>query len=290
VNSNGFISARFDFTAFGEKISLGIGLRTIDQGYSAPQNSRQGYGLTETDSATGLDHTWFRKNENRAGRWTSPDPYKGSMSLGSSGSFNRYSYVENQPTNFVDPSGLLYYVVCQLWSWFVVETGEEVGPRFWVCTFYWEGPSPGGGTIIQPGDGGWGPPLNGGGETNLAPANDPDNKKTPELDECFQSEINTLNLNFIREQEDAENALRLSVGASSTAVVVNTVRGNVIGVGLGAGGGTVAITNFQNRITTLHANFRTSLEAAFKRCVNSAGATRTPQQNSISSGQERRPR
>jgi RHS repeat-associated protein len=116
VNANGFIAARFDFTAFGEKISLGIGLRSIDQGYSAPTNARQGYGLTETDSATGLDHTWFRKNENRAGRFTSPDPYKGSMSLGSSGSFNRYSYVENQPTNFVDPSGLCFVIHYSVWS------------------------------------------------------------------------------------------------------------------------------------------------------------------------------
>ncbi|MBK8810644.1 MAG: hypothetical protein IPN69_07905 [Acidobacteria bacterium] len=47
-----------------------------------------------------------RKNENRAGRWTSPDPYNGSASVGNPQSWNRYSYVESQPTNFVDPSGL----------------------------------------------------------------------------------------------------------------------------------------------------------------------------------------
>jgi hypothetical protein len=41
-----------------------------------------------------------------AGRWTRPDPYKGSMKLGNPQSFNRYSYVNNKPTNFVDPSGL----------------------------------------------------------------------------------------------------------------------------------------------------------------------------------------
>jgi len=138
VNSNGFISARFDFTAFGEKISLGVGLRSIDQGYSAPANSRQGYGLTETDTATGLDHTWFRKNENRAGRWTSPDPYNGSMSLGSSQSFNRYSYVENQPTNFVDPSGLEWRWSCELYAWFDGTTGEMIpGSEHWHCNYVW---------------------------------------------------------------------------------------------------------------------------------------------------------
>lgn len=29
------------------------------------------------------------------------------MSIGNPQSFNRYAYVENQPTNFTDPSGLL---------------------------------------------------------------------------------------------------------------------------------------------------------------------------------------
>ncbi len=73
VNTNGFIQARFDFTAFGEEISLNVGLRSIEQGYSGDATTRQGYGLTEKDSS-GLNHTWFRKQEQRAGRWTSPDP------------------------------------------------------------------------------------------------------------------------------------------------------------------------------------------------------------------------
>ncbi|MBK8148880.1 MAG: hypothetical protein IPK58_11890 [Acidobacteria bacterium] len=85
-------------------------VREPEPGFGRRQANRQGYGLTEKDS-TGLNHTWFRKNENRAGRWTSPDPYNGSASVGNPQSWNRYSYVENQPTNFVDPSGLL-----RIWS------------------------------------------------------------------------------------------------------------------------------------------------------------------------------
>ena len=122
VNNNGFIQARFDFTAFGEEISLGIGTRLIENGYSGDATSRNGYGLTEKDSS-GLNHTWFRKQEQRAGRWTSPDPYKGSMNLGNPQSFNRYSYVENDAVNLVDPSGLQlrYYDVprglgCVVWG------------------------------------------------------------------------------------------------------------------------------------------------------------------------------
>jgi len=74
VNAGGYVKSRTDHQAFGEEIASGVGLRTEAQGYDAPANNRQGYGLTEKDSATGLNHTWFRKNENRAGRWTSPDP------------------------------------------------------------------------------------------------------------------------------------------------------------------------------------------------------------------------
>ena len=67
---------------------------------------RQKYGLTERDAGSGLDHTWFRKHETRAERWTSPDPYDGSMSIGNPQSFNRYSYVTNDPVSFIDPTGL----------------------------------------------------------------------------------------------------------------------------------------------------------------------------------------
>lgn len=107
VSNSGFVNARMDYQAFGEEIGAGTGQRTTNQGFGASNNLQDKYALTKRDDATGLDHTWFRKNENRAGRWTSPDPYNGSMSLGNPQSFNRYSYVENEPTNYVDPSGLL---------------------------------------------------------------------------------------------------------------------------------------------------------------------------------------
>ncbi len=125
VNNNGFIQARFDFTAFGEEINLNVGLRSIEQGYSGDATTRQGYGLTEKDSS-GLNHTWFRKQEQRAGRWTSPDPYKGSMNLRNPQSFNRYNYVESQPTNFIDPSGLQLERICETWAWYDYIDGEWV--------------------------------------------------------------------------------------------------------------------------------------------------------------------
>ena len=107
TNSNGFVVSRVDHQAFGEGIASGVGLRNTNQGYGVDPSTRQGYGLTETDDASGQQHTWFRKLETQAGRWSSPDPYLGSMSAYDPQSFNRYSYATNNPILSTDPSGLM---------------------------------------------------------------------------------------------------------------------------------------------------------------------------------------
>jgi len=120
VMSGTSVVARHDFLPFGEEIAVTVGMRTSGQGFrtlnsmglpvdaqgAIADKIRQRYGLTERDDASGLDHTWWRKNEIRAGRWTSPDPYLGSMIITNPQSFNRYAYVNNDPVNFVDPTGL----------------------------------------------------------------------------------------------------------------------------------------------------------------------------------------
>lgn len=93
-------------TVYGEEIGSGTGRRTTAQGFGSSNTPRQKYGLTERDEAVGLDHTWLRKHENRADRWTSPDPYGGSMSPGDPQNFDRFNWVSGQPTNSIDPSGL----------------------------------------------------------------------------------------------------------------------------------------------------------------------------------------
>jgi len=107
MDKAGTVQARFDYQPFGEEISTGIGQRTTGQGYGGSDSSRQRYALTERDETTGLDHTWWRKYEQSAGRWTSPDPYKGSTRIGDPQSFNRFAYVGNDPINYIDPSGLI---------------------------------------------------------------------------------------------------------------------------------------------------------------------------------------
>jgi RHS repeat-associated protein len=114
MNENGWIAGRHDYQPFGEELGAGTGQRTIEQGYNAPDTSRQKYGMTERDEATGLDHTQWRKYEQNAGRWTSPDPVKGNP--GDPQSFNRFGYAGNDPINFADPSGLL-----RIWTLFCTD-------------------------------------------------------------------------------------------------------------------------------------------------------------------------
>src|SRR5437762_705609 len=130
MSNNGSFSAiiaRHDYLPFGEELYSGIGLRTSTQGYGATDTNRQKYGLTERDDATGLDHTWWRKYENLSGRWTSPDPYNGSISVIDPQSFSRYHYTDNDPINFVDPTGLSGFSIRSVWIPFPENYGENVG-------------------------------------------------------------------------------------------------------------------------------------------------------------------
>lgn len=107
-SSSGSVIARHDYLPFGDDVlTNGIGMRTSGQGYGGPETARQKYTGMEKDGASGLSHTLWREYDSSSGRWTSPDPYGGSMSTGDPQSFNRYSYALNNPLNGRDPSGLM---------------------------------------------------------------------------------------------------------------------------------------------------------------------------------------
>jgi RHS repeat-associated protein len=104
------VLARRDYLPFGEELKAGVGMRTTAQGYqpsggAETEATRQKYAGMERDKS-GLDHAEWRKYESQSGRWTSADPYLGSMNVSNPQSFNRYAYVENDPVNLIDPSGL----------------------------------------------------------------------------------------------------------------------------------------------------------------------------------------
>lgn len=60
----------------------------------------------ERDAETGLDHFGARYLSSAQGRFTSPDPLMNSGRPNIPQSWNRYSYVLNNPLRFTDPTGL----------------------------------------------------------------------------------------------------------------------------------------------------------------------------------------
>src|SRR5439155_24672473 len=52
------------------------------------------------------DEAMFRRFNRWHSRFDQPDPYEGSYDLSDPQSLNRYAYTQNDPANFVDPTGL----------------------------------------------------------------------------------------------------------------------------------------------------------------------------------------
>ena len=101
------VLGRQDYLPFGEEVAGSVGPRAGGAGYSQATGPRQKYAGMEVDDATGMSHTPWREFDSMSARWTAPDPYGGSMDPSSPQSFNRYGYVNNDPVNKVDPTGLM---------------------------------------------------------------------------------------------------------------------------------------------------------------------------------------
>jgi RHS repeat-associated protein len=107
IDKSGALSdvKRHDYYPFGEEIFAPQGGRTVQQGY-ANDNLKQKFASYERDDETGLDFAQARYYDSELGRFITPDPLLSSGHTSSPQSWNRYSYVMNQPLNRVDPSGL----------------------------------------------------------------------------------------------------------------------------------------------------------------------------------------
>ena len=97
---------RHDYLPFGEELFAGTGARTPQLGYSIGDGVRQQFTLKERDSETGLDYFLARYYSSVQGRFTSPDPTLLSVAGHNPQTWNRYSYVMNNPLAYVDPLGL----------------------------------------------------------------------------------------------------------------------------------------------------------------------------------------
>ena len=98
--------SRHDYLPFGEELGAGVGGRTQAQGYSASDGVRQHFSQKERDNETGLAYSINRYYSSTQGRFTSVDPLGASAIVSDPQSFNRYTYVLNNPLKYVDPNGL----------------------------------------------------------------------------------------------------------------------------------------------------------------------------------------
>jgi RHS repeat-associated protein len=93
---------------FGEELDAGIAGRTTQIGYTQPDSTRQRFTSKERDSESKLDFFGARYYSSRHGRFTSVDPAMGSAVVSLPQSWNRYTYVLNNPLNIIDPDGMLW--------------------------------------------------------------------------------------------------------------------------------------------------------------------------------------
>jgi RHS repeat-associated protein len=115
----------------------------------ATANDKDKFATYFRDATTGLDYAQNRYYASTLGRFTTPDPNDVQM-LSDPGSLNRYAYVNNDPANKNDPTGL---------DWGQVDPGSDIA-IFGNCT--WETVRGGEGNVVgyqffcQVGAGGYG--------------------------------------------------------------------------------------------------------------------------------------
>lgn len=135
----GTVISRHDYLPFGEDALNAVGMRASVSGYGGTEAARQKYANMETNEATGMAHTLWREYDALSARWTAPDPYKGSMDTSIPQSLNRYTYVNNDPINKVDPTGLMLsdigvYQTSNPEVARKIERAEDQGIKNWVAS------------------------------------------------------------------------------------------------------------------------------------------------------------
>jgi RHS repeat-associated protein len=110
LDATGSVKERIDYLPFGEEIATPIGGRaspyTTGLYPSNPDIEAQKFTAKERDTETGLDFFGARYFSGPQGRFTSPDPSNLSVDFWLPQTWNRYSYVLNNPLNMADRNGL----------------------------------------------------------------------------------------------------------------------------------------------------------------------------------------
>ena len=124
--------------------------------------------------ANASDEAMYRRYNRWWSRFDQPDPYNGSYDLNDPQSFNRYAYVQNDPVNFVDSTGLDWADDFNCFLRGEVWFGE--GP--YDLLYGWRGPC----TTRDAGSGNGG--GGGGAEPHGGAGPQPHSQKTPQPDPC----------------------------------------------------------------------------------------------------------
>jgi RHS repeat-associated protein len=100
------------------------------------------YTTYERD-ANGSDEAMHRRYNRWWSRFDQPDPYDDNYDLTDPQSLNRYSYTQNDPVNFVDPSGLARIIDCTFTYYFEGHAlGNSNCDNFGAYDYWWGGYSP----------------------------------------------------------------------------------------------------------------------------------------------------
>lgn len=102
---SGAVVSRHDYRPFGEEIFSTS--RNTGNGYDSDE-VRKKFTKYERDEETDLDFAEARYYNSTLGRFGQTDPELGSAKASIPQSFNRYSYVLNNPLIYIDPSGELW--------------------------------------------------------------------------------------------------------------------------------------------------------------------------------------
>ncbi len=103
TNATGAVISRHDYHPFGEEVAL-VGPRA---GYGS-DSIRQKFTSYERDNESDLDFAEARMYNSKHGRFTAVDPELQSMKPMIPQSWNRYTYVLNNPLLYIDPDSELW--------------------------------------------------------------------------------------------------------------------------------------------------------------------------------------
>jgi RHS repeat-associated protein len=106
-----------------------------------PPADTKDYFATYRRDGTGLDYAWNRYYSPTMGRFTTADPYAGSISPSNPMTWNSYAYAENNPANLTDRTGLLADICADMdENWFHCQPRGNAFNWSAIYPVYWNNP------------------------------------------------------------------------------------------------------------------------------------------------------